>query len=127
MIYAILDGYKVLAHDYTREGLETTVKTFMPKHEDKEIVEIDDIEVGYDNNTYVKGHAPVPDEELAKQMVKQYRNQLLKSSDEWGVSDRPQTEEVLSHKEWRQYLRDYTETENWWLQNPLTYDEWVNK
>ena len=48
MIYAILDDYRVLAHDYTREGLETTIKTFMSQYEDKEIVEIEDIEVGYD-------------------------------------------------------------------------------
>ena len=25
---------------------------------------------------------------------------------------------------YRQYLLDYTETENWWKQNPLTLDEW---
>lgn len=126
MFYAILDEYKVLSHSASREELEETIKLFMSQYEDKEIVEIEDIEVGYDNFTYVKGHCPVPSEETAKQLVKAYRNNLLKASDEWGVSDRPQTEEVISHKEWRQYLRDYTETENWWLQKPKTYDEWSN-
>ena len=28
---------------------------------------------------------------------------------------------------YRQYLLNYTETENWWEQNPLTLDEWKEK
>ena len=124
MFYAILDDYKVLSHNTSEEKLREVIRLFMPQYENKEVVEIEDIEVGYDNCTYVKGHCPEAPEELAKKIVKEYRNHLLKESDEWGVSDRPQTEDVIKHKEWRQYLRDYTETENWWLQKPLTFNEW---
>ena len=34
-------------------------------------------------------------------------------------------EDKLSIKNYRQYLLDYTKEENWWKQNPKTYDEWV--
>lgn len=127
MIYAILEEYRVIAHDANKENLITTVKTFMPKYENRKIAEIEDVEIGYDGYTYVKGHAPIPNKELAQKLYREYRNQLLKQSDEWGVADRPQTEDVISHKEWRQYLREYTEQDNWWLQKPLTYKEWSEK
>ena len=59
-----------------------------------------------------------------KECIRKKRNNILNLSDEWGVSDRPQTEEVLEHKKWREYLRNYTQQENWWEQNPLTFEEW---
>lgn len=59
-----------------------------------------------------------------KENIRTKRNNMLKLSDEWGISDREQTEEVLSHKKWRLYLRNYTKQENWWEQNPLSFDEW---
>lgn len=30
------------------------------------------------------------------------------------------------YKDYRQYLLDYTEVEGWYLQNPMTLDEWKN-
>lgn len=59
-----------------------------------------------------------------KECIRKKRNNMLNLSDEWGVSDRPQTEEVLEHKKWREYLRNYIDQENWWLQNPLSFEEW---
>lgn len=64
--------------------------------------------------------------ELAKkEKVRKKRNNMLNLSDEWGVSDRPQTEEVEKHKKWREYLRNYTNQGNWWLNEPLDYSEWI--
>lgn len=34
-------------------------------------------------------------------------------------------EEQINIRDYRQYLLDYTETENWWKENPLTYIEWL--
>lgn len=35
-------------------------------------------------------------------------------------------EETKQHiSDYRQYLKDYTKNENWWEQNPKTYDEWL--
>ena len=36
-------------------------------------------------------------------------------------------EEQKQYADYRRYLLDYTKTENWWLSNPLTLDEWKNK
>ena len=68
----------------------------------------------------------IPDLSIAelKQKNRNERNWLLRSSDEWGVADRPQTDEVKSHLIWREYLRNYTNAENWWENPPLTYEEW---
>lgn len=33
-------------------------------------------------------------------------------------------EEQTQITDYRRYLLDYTTTENWWEQNPLTFDEW---
>ena len=33
-------------------------------------------------------------------------------------------EEQELYKDYRQYLLDYTEVEEWYLQNPMTLDEW---
>ena len=29
------------------------------------------------------------------------------------------------YADYRTYLLDYTNTEDWWLQNPMTFDEWL--
>lgn len=52
----------------------------------------------------------------------QYVDNRAKSPFQW---DEVSEEEKAVIGEYRMYLLDYTETENWWLQNPLTYDEWV--
>ena len=33
-------------------------------------------------------------------------------------------EEQQQYADYRRYLLDYTTTDNWWEQNPLTFDEW---
>lgn len=66
-------------------------------------------------------------EEAKKAYIRKIRNEMLKDSDGYGALDRPQTEDVISHQNWREYLRDYTKSENWWLSRPLQYEEWLSQ
>lgn len=67
----------------------------------------------------------VPTEDEMKENVKMIRNIYLQQTDFTQLSDAPFTvEEKAEYSEYRKYLRDYTEEENWWLQNPKTFEEW---
>lgn len=87
-----------------------------------------DVEQAYNGNWYVKGYAPIkpePTEDELKEQVRIVRNQYLQDTDFTQLPDAPFTaEEKLQYAEYRQYLRDYTENANWWLNNPKTFDKW---
>ena len=86
-----------------------------------------DVEQAYNSNWYVEGYAPKyePTEDELKQRVRSVRNGYLKDTDFTQLNDAPFTsEEKLQYAQYRQYLRDYTEGENWWLSNPKTFEEW---
>ena len=69
----------------------------------------------------------IPTEDEKKAIVRSVRNQYLLETDFTQLPDAPFTaEEKLVYTQYRQYLRDYTNTENWWESNPLTFDEWKN-
>ena len=53
--------------------------------------------------------------------LKQYVDDRAKSPFMWNeVSE----EEKTLIGEYRKYLMDYPETEGWWEQNPMTFEEW---
>lgn len=87
-----------------------------------------DVEQAYNSNWYVEGYAPIkpePTEDELKQRVRSVRNGYLKDTDFTQLPDAPFTsEEKLQYAQYRQYLRDYTDTANWWKQNPLDFDGW---
>ena len=86
-----------------------------------------DVEQAYNSNWYVEGYAPKyePTEDELKQRVRLVRNEYLKDTDFTQLNDAPfTTEEKLQYAQYRQYLRDYTEGENWWQQYPLDFDSW---
>lgn len=86
-----------------------------------------DVEQAYNSNWYVEGYAPKyePTEDELKQRVRSVRDGYLKDTDFTQLNDAPFTsEEKLQYAQYRQYLRDYTEGDNWWLQNPKTFEEW---
>lgn len=87
-----------------------------------------DVEQAYNGNWYVLGYAPAkpePTEDEKKESVRAVRNGYLKDTDFTQLNDAPFTsEEKLQYAQYRQYLRDYTEGENWWLSNPKTFEEW---
>lgn len=67
----------------------------------------------------------IPTEDEMKESVKMIRNVYLQRTDFTQLDDAPFTvEEKAEYAEYRKYLRDYTEEENWWLQNPKTFEEW---
>ena len=85
------------------------------------------VEQAYNGLWYVKGYAPQynPTEDELKTNVRRVRNEYLQYYDFTQLVDAPFTdEEKAVYAEYRQYLRDYTEGENWWLQNPKTFEEW---
>lgn len=68
--------------------------------------------------------------DLARQnTVREYRNYLLKEEVDPVVTnplrwaDLSEEEKAL-YTNYRRYLLDYTEQENWWEQNPKTMNEW---
>lgn len=81
-----------------------------------------------DNGDYLESvylPKPQPTEQEMKDKVRSIRNQYLSSTDFTQLPDAPFTEEEKSqYTQYRQYLRDYTEGENWWKQNPKTFEEW---
>lgn len=67
--------------------------------------------------------------EQKKEKVRQVRNSYLVDFVDpyqlvirWG--ELSETEQSYM-KEYRQYLLDYTKEDGWWLQNPMTYEEWL--
>lgn len=86
-----------------------------------------DVEQAYNSNWYVEGYAPKyePTEDELKQRVRSVRNGYLQDTDFTQLSDVPfVTEEKFLYKQYREYLRNYTQKENWWLENPMDFNSW---
>lgn len=67
----------------------------------------------------------LPSEDELKAQVRAVRDSYLQETDFTQLPDAPfTTEEKAVYADYRQYLRDYTETEDWWKQDPKTFDEW---
>lgn len=82
-------------------------------------------EKAYDGTLWEKGCAPQKPVELMQAEVRAVRNNLLNETDKFMILDYPiEAEESELYKDYRKYLRDYTLMENWWLENPKTFDEW---
>lgn len=84
-----------------------------------------------DDGTYYKVVAlpepTPPSEDELKAQVRSVRDHYLQQYDFTQLPDAPFTElEKAQYAEYRQYLRDYTTLPSWWLQNPVTFEEWSN-
>lgn len=67
----------------------------------------------------------VPTQEDKENQVRSTRAYYLQQTDYTQLSDAPFTEEEkASYREYRQYLRDFTEQEEWWEMTVPTYEEW---
>lgn len=79
----------------------------------------------HDDLYYKVVENPEPSVEDLQKEVRALRNNYLAKYDFTQLSDAPFTEqEKEKYAQYRHYLRDYTNQENWWKQNPLTYEEW---
>ena len=68
---------------------------------------------------------PEPTPEQKQEMVRVVRNGYLSATDFTQLADAPfSVAEKATYAEYRQYLRDYTKGEDWWEQNPATFEEW---
>lgn len=63
--------------------------------------------------------------EQKKSDVRAVRNRYLERTDKFMLTDYPITdEEREEYKQYREYLRDYPETENWWENPPKDFSTW---
>ena len=66
-----------------------------------------------------------PSKESLQDQVRNIRNELLKSTDIYMLSDYSlEDSEKENYKNYRQYLRDYPTLKNWYKENPLSFEEW---
>lgn len=90
-----------------------------------------DVEQAYNSRWYVAGYAPAkpePTEDEKKVSVRACRDYYLQITDYTQLLDSPYSaEEIKQYAAYRVYLRNYTNQENWWEQNPMTFDEWKKK
>ena len=69
---------------------------------------------------------PEPTLEEKEAMVRSVRNSYLEATDKYMIADYPITPEVKAqYRAYRQYLRDYPSTTNWYAKNPKTYEEYT--
>lgn len=93
-------------------------------------IDENDTEKAYDGSLWEKGYAPEkPIEELQAE-VRAVRNSYLEKYVDPKqlvmVWDSLSADERKTYSDYRTYLLDYTNTENWYLQNPMTFEEWLN-
>ena len=63
--------------------------------------------------------------EQRKKEVRSVRNQYLEQTDKFMITDYPISDDERElYKQYREYLRDYTLSENWWEHSPMTFEEW---
>ena len=79
-----------------------------------------------DRGDYLESvNPPEPTAEEKQAAVREVRNGYLQATDIYMIADFPISEEERNqYKAYRQYLRDYTLGENWWEENPLTFEDW---
>lgn len=84
-----------------------------------------DVEQGYDGQWYLTGYAPAKPVETMQSEVRAVRNGYLEQSDKFMIADYPiSAQELELYKQYRTYLRDYTQTDGWWQANPISFEEW---
>lgn len=60
--------------------------------------------------------------------IKAKRNALLEATDKYLLPDFPiSEEEKAQYKMYRHYLRDYPSNPNWYLMEPKTFDDFINR
>ena len=88
-----------------------------------------EVEQAWNGEWYLKGYAPEKPVEEKQAEVRAVRNQYLYDTDNYvSIPDFPITEaEETQYIQYREYLRNYPEAENWYEHNPLMFEEWVDK
>ena len=79
-----------------------------------------------DKGEYLESvNPPAPTTEEKQAAVREVRNGYLQATDIYMIADFPISEEERNqYKAYRQYLRDYTTSEDWWEETPLSFEDW---
>ena len=79
-----------------------------------------------ENRVYEIKTIPEPAIEDKEKKVRFIRNEYLEETDKFvSIPDFPIDSETKElYIKYRQYLRDYTKLEDWYKQNPKTFEEW---
>ena len=79
-----------------------------------------------DKGDYLEAvNPPEPSIEDKQSQVRAVRNRYLEQTDKVMLVDYPITDEERElYKQYREYLRIYTEANLWYESNPFTFDEW---
>lgn len=90
-----------------------------------------EVEQAYDGSWYLKGYAPEKPVEQKQAEVRSKRDRMIGDFDwrisrnnderELGLTETDNRELLLKYRE---YLRNYPETEGWYEHNPMTFEEW---
>ena len=68
---------------------------------------------------------PEPNGEEKREKVRFNRDQYLRETDKYMLSDYPVSEEEREkYRAYRRYLRDYPETAEWFDKEPTTFEKW---
>lgn len=82
-------------------------------------------------DTWIIEAIPEPTVEEMQAEVRAVRNQYLETYVDPKqlvmVWDNLSADDKKLYSDYRQYLLDYTEVEGWYLQNPMTFEEWERK
>ena len=79
-----------------------------------------------DKGDYLEAvNPPEPSIEDKQAQVRSVRNQYLEQTDKFMLVDFPITDEERElYKKYREYLRDYTLSENWYEHSPKDFSTW---
>ncbi|MBQ8676872.1 MAG: hypothetical protein IJ529_00185 [Alphaproteobacteria bacterium] len=78
-----------------------------------------------DKTTCLEATPQIADLAELQAIVRHRRNHYLQTTDCRMLSDYPQTlAEQEAYRTYRQYLRDYTASPDWWEKNPLDFASW---
>ena len=68
---------------------------------------------------------PEPTEDDLKEQRRSLRDSYLQGTDFTQLSDAPfSDDEKAEYREYREYLRDYPKGDNWWEEDPLSFEDW---
>lgn len=80
------------------------------------------------NGEYKIAEVVIPDLTLDEKQanIRSIRNWLLDDSDKYLMPDFPTDDAGRElYIQYRQYLRDYTQSPDWWESEPLKYEDWL--
>ena len=79
-----------------------------------------------DKGDYLEAvNPPEPSDEEKQAQVRAVRNQYLEQTDKYMITDYPISDEERElYRQYREYLRDYTLSENWWEHSPKDFSTW---